>query len=114
MIARKKDIAQVKKLQSIFPVTALLGARQTGKTTLANQLTAQHYFDLENPVDVTALENPAISLGKLNGTIVIDEIQRKPDLFPVLKYLIDSNTEQKYIIPGSFHIVQLYSYAGVE
>ena len=50
-ITRKNDIDQVKKLQSIFPVTALLGARQTGKTTLAKQLIAQHYFDLENPVD---------------------------------------------------------------
>lgn len=101
MISRNKDIDQVKKLQSIFPVTALLGARQTGKTTLAKQLIAQHYFDLENPVDLTALENPAITLGKLKGTIVIDEIQRRPDLFPVLRYLIDSNPEQNYVILGS-------------
>jgi uncharacterized protein len=101
MIIRKKEIDQIKKLQSIFPVTALLGARQTGKTTLAKQLIAQHYFDLENPVDLTALENPAITLGNLTGTIVIDEIQRKPDLFPVLRYLIDSNPEQNYVILGS-------------
>jgi len=101
MITRKRDIDKVKKLQSIFPVTALLGARQTGKTTLARQLNAQHYFDLENPVDLTALENPALTLGKLNGTIVIDEVQRKPDLFPVLRYLIDSNPKQNYVILGS-------------
>ncbi len=101
MINRTRDIDQVKKLQSIFPVTVLLGARQTGKTTLAKQLQAQHYFDLENPVDLTALENPAITLGKLNGTIVIDEIQRRPDLFPTLRYLVDSNPNQKYVILGS-------------
>jgi len=51
VVIRERDINQVKKLQSVFPLTTLLGDRQTGKTTLAKQLNAQHYFDLENPVD---------------------------------------------------------------
>ena len=101
MIERKIEIAEVKKKLSIFPVTAILGARQTGKTTLARLLNAQHYFDLENPVDLAAFDNPQLTLSNLTGIIVIDEIQRRPELFPVLRYIIDNNPGQRYIILGS-------------
>jgi hypothetical protein len=101
MIDRKGEIAEVKKKMSIFPVTAILGARQTGKTTLAGSLQAQHYFDLENPVDLAAFDNPQLTLSNLTGIIVIDEIQRRPELFPVLRYIIDNNPGQRYIILGS-------------
>ena len=76
MVERKSEIEEIKKILAIFPVTAILGARQTGKTTLARLLQARHYFDLENPVDLAAFDNPQLTLTNLTGTIVIDEIQR--------------------------------------
>jgi len=101
MIARTHDIEKLRALIAAFPVTAILGARQCGKTTLAKQLGADHAFDLENPQDATRLENPKIALESLHGLILIDEIQRVPDLFPVLRYLVDNNPRQKYLILGS-------------
>ena len=101
MVERKKEIDHIRKLQSVFRVTAILGARQTGKTTLAKQLNSDHYFDLENPADLAALDNPILALGDLTGTIVIDEIQRRPELFPVLRYLTDNRPRQNFIILGS-------------
>lgn len=101
MIHRQTQIDRIRKLQSVFRITAILGPRQTGKTTLAGQLAADHYFDLENTADLTALENPILALGDLTGTIVIDEIQRSPELFPVLRYLTDNRPKQDYIILGS-------------
>jgi len=100
-IQRKKDSQDVKKLISLFPVTAILGPRQCGKTTLAKTLAYNHYFDLENPRDAAALEQPQLALEDLEGLIVIDEIQRTPDLFPLLRYLVDDKPSQKYLILGS-------------
>lgn len=101
MIARKREIEEIKQKLSVFPVTAILGARQTGKTTLARLFDAKHYFDLENPVDLSAFDNPQLTLRGLTGIIVIDEIQRRPELFPILRFLIDTNPEQRFIILGS-------------
>jgi len=101
IIDRKKDREQVLKLLNIFPVTAILGARQVGKTTLAKTFQPDHYFDLENPRDLVPLETPQLTLEKLKGLIVIDEVQRKPELFPLLRYLVDTNPDQKYLILGS-------------
>jgi len=101
MIDRKKDLAEVNKLIEQFPATAILGARQCGKTTLAKQIPSRHYFDLENPRDLARLENPQLALENLTGLVVIDEIQRKPDLFPLLRSLIDSDPKKKYLILGS-------------
>jgi predicted AAA+ superfamily ATPase len=100
-INRPDDIKLIRDLIRIFPVTAILGARQTGKTTLARKMKADHYFDLENPRDLVKLDHPQTSLEQLSGLIVIDEIQRKPDLFPLLRYLVDSRADQKYLILGS-------------
>lgn len=100
-VERKQDIKAVQNLIDSFPVTAILGPRQCGKTTLARSFKAQHSFDLENPRDEAILEHPQLALENLKGLIVIDEIQRKPDLFTLLRFLVDSNHDQKYLILGS-------------
>lgn len=101
MIKRKKDLTCIKESLKNFPVTAILGPRQCGKTFLAQQIPTDHYFDLENPRDLAAFDHAQLLLEKLKGTIVIDEIQRKPELFPLLRVLADHHPGQKYIILGS-------------
>jgi hypothetical protein len=101
IIDRKTDRVTLTKLLSAFPVTAILGPRQCGKTTLARTLAADSYFDLENPQDLARLEQPQLALEDLTGLIVIDEIQRLPDLFPLLRYLVDQGKGRKFIILGS-------------
>jgi predicted AAA+ superfamily ATPase len=101
LIDRKKDRAKLAKLISLFPVTAILGPRQCGKSTLARSLKADAYFDLENPQDAARLEHPQLALEELTGLIVIDEIQRLPDLFPLLRYLVDQGKNRKFVILGS-------------
>src|SRR6267378_3531625 len=74
------------------PVVALLGPRQCGKTTLARGLAESvttSYFDLENPADLARLAEPMLALERVKGLAVIDEVQRRPDLFPVLRVLAD-------------------------
>ncbi len=90
---------------SIHSVCGLLGPRQVGKTTLAKQyiqdIEGVSYFDLENPLSSARLENPMLTLSDLTtNLIVIDEIQRKPDLFPVLRVLVDEKP-CKFLILGS-------------
>jgi predicted AAA+ superfamily ATPase len=85
-------------------VTALLGPRQCGKTTLARELATRPdaYFDLEDPLDLARLEAPRQTLGALAGLVVIDEIQRRPDLFPLLRVLADrEGTPARFLILGS-------------
>jgi predicted AAA+ superfamily ATPase len=97
------------KIRSAFKVhsvVALLGPRQCGKTTLAamysEQLSDVHHFDLEDPRDLARLEAPMLALEELQGLIIIDEIQKRPELFPVLRVLVDKpNNKQKYLILGS-------------
>lgn len=87
------------------PVTALLGPRQSGKTTLARQLAqevASTFFDLESPQDIQRLQNPELMLGSLHGLVVIDEIQEMPELFPVLRVLSDRQDNGRcFLILGS-------------
>lgn len=99
-------LKQIQERFSVNPVVALLGPRQCGKTTLARQFidacdTSIHYFDLENPIHLSALEHPMLALEPLEGLIVIDEIQRRPELFPVLRVLIDQHRKRKFLILGS-------------
>ena len=101
MIERELENKLLLDLISSFPVTAILGARQCGKTTLAKELQYNHYYDLENPRDAAALEQPQLTLEDLEGLIVIDEVQRAPGLFPLLRYLVDNNPQQKFLILGS-------------
>ncbi|MBN2244076.1 MAG: ATP-binding protein [Acidobacteria bacterium] len=100
-IERAHSIREVHHHLELFPVTAIVGPRQSGKSTLALQMQPDHYFDLENPRDLFRLEQPQLALEKLKGLICIDEIQRKPDLFPLMRYLTDINPEQRYLILGS-------------
>lgn len=101
-----KRTAEIEILNSLVrnnPVVAILGPRQCGKTTLSRQFASQWkseatFFDLEHPRDVQRLEEPMLALESLSGLIVIDEIQRKPDLFPVLRVLADRNKKAKYLI----------------
>jgi uncharacterized protein len=64
-------------------------------------LGCDHTFDLENPRDLAALENPQLAMENLTGVILIDEVQRKPEMFPLLRYLIDQKRDQKFLILGS-------------
>jgi len=86
-------------------VVALLGPRQVGKSTLALELQKReradtHFFDLENPTDLAALEAPMLALEDLRGLVIIDEIQRRPELFPVLRVLADRK-KCRFLILGS-------------
>ena len=87
-----------------FRVTALLGPRQCGKTTLARTLNVprENYFDLEDPLDQARLENPRDVLGHLTGLVIIDEFQRQSDLFPILRVLVDRQEKSaRFLILGS-------------
>ena len=101
MVERNQDVQAVAKLIEVFPVTTILGPRQCGKTTLARSFKADHLFDLENPRDAARLDQPQLALENLAGLIVIDEIQRMPDIFPLLRFLVDRDDHQKYLILGS-------------
>lgn len=83
----------------------LVGPRQAGKTTLAQRFVARdaaNYFDLENPLHAQRLAQPAQVLGALQGLVVIDEVQRQPDLFPLLRVLMDrSDAAGQYLLLGS-------------
>jgi uncharacterized protein len=87
------------------PAAVLLGPRQRGKTTLARKLAAGHrseYFDLEKPGDIARLANPELMLLPLRGLVVIDEVQRRPDLFPVLRTLLDRQPVRvRFLLVGS-------------
>jgi predicted AAA+ superfamily ATPase len=87
------------------PVVALIGPRQCGKTTLARQLMGSGtagYFDLEDPATVQALESPMSALAPLTGLVVIDEAQRAPHLFPVLRVLADREGQPAtFLVLGS-------------
>jgi len=100
-IKRTIDRQRLIDLCAMFPVTAILGPRQCGKTTLVKTLPHDHFLDMENPRDAARLENPQTTLEDIAGLIIIDEIQRKPDLFPLIRYLVDNRPDQKYIILGS-------------
>jgi predicted AAA+ superfamily ATPase len=101
MIDRSEEKSRVLALIADNPVTALLGARQTGKSTLARDIEAAHYFDLENPRDLASLDQPQLALEGLQGLVVIDEIQRKPELFPLLRYLCDARPGRRFLVLGS-------------
>lgn len=101
MIKRKHDKLALLTLMAEFPVTAILGPRQSGKTTLAHEFKADHFFDLENPTDQAMLVEAKLALEPLSGLIVIDEIQRIPELFPLIRYLVDTRKDQRYLILGS-------------
>ena len=88
------------------PVVAILGPRQCGKTTLARMIAATRddceVFDLENPVDVSRLSAPMQALAPLHGLVIIDEIQRRPKLFELLRVLVDRpESNAQFLVLGS-------------
>jgi hypothetical protein len=92
MISRQKILVQIRQALRRSRVVALLGPRQSGKTTLARlivQAGSANYFDLEDPASLARLTEPVTALAALRGVVVIDEVQRRPDLFPVLRVLAD-------------------------
>ena len=109
----KRDnlIEQVDFLFQVNPVVALLGPRQCGKTTLAKLYIERfhpqfpqrlNYFDLEDPEDLARLSAPKLALQDLRGLVVIDEVQRQPELFPLLRTLVDrSGHSCRFLILGS-------------
>ena len=105
MIERQTDIRLVRAALRRSRVVALLGPRQCGKTTLARQFVAAdsiNYFDLEDPRSIARLSEPDTALRPLRGLVVIDEIQRRPELFPLLRVLADRKPLlARFLILGS-------------
>lgn len=107
MIPRTRHRKRVQELLREYPVVAILGARQVGKTTLAMQILERskgpgERFDLEDPADLSRLTDPRLALSELRGLVVIDEVQRKPNLFPVLRVLADRRPRRtRFLVLGS-------------
>jgi predicted AAA+ superfamily ATPase len=105
MIPRPRPLARIDESSRVHPVTALLGPRQCGKTTLARVLIERDggtLFDLENPVDRQRLAAPLNALERLDGLVVLDEIQRMPELFELLRVLADRPANPaRFLVLGS-------------
>ncbi|HET7292422.1 MAG TPA: ATP-binding protein [Vicinamibacteria bacterium] len=105
VIRRRQLLAQVRTALRRSPVVCIVGPRQCGKTTLARQLLparGRNYFDLEDPVALERLQEPITALSALTGLVVIDEVQRRPELFPALRVLVDRRpSPARFLILGS-------------
>lgn len=105
MINRQERLVTLRRALKRSRIVALVGPRQCGKTTLVRELIpagAANYFDLEDPASLARLAEPMTALGALRGVVVIDEVQRRPDLFPVLRVLADRKPLQaRFLILGS-------------
>lgn len=105
MLTRKDLQERVKEALERSRIVVLLGPRQCGKTTLAREFLSpesSNYFDLEDPVSLLRLEEPMTALRDLEGLIVIDEIQRREELFPILRVLADRRPlPARFLILGS-------------
>lgn len=107
VIERSRHLRGLELLLTRYPVVAMVGARQVGKTTLARALADQwtervHFFDLESPTDLARLDDAVLALETLRGLVVLDEIQRRPDIFPVLRVLVDRPRNlARFLVLGS-------------
>jgi len=105
VIYRLADIALVRTALRRSRVAAIIGPRQCGKTTLARQFVppgSPNYFDLEDPASLARLSEPDIALRPLRKLVVIDEVQRRPELFPLLRVLADRRPlPARFLILGS-------------
>ena len=108
VIRRDGHVGAIRRRLRSFSVVGILGPRQIGKTTLARQVIQAHAgpahrLDLEDPADLhRLLEDPRLVLDELRGLVVIDEVQRRPDLFPVLRVLADRRPRPaRFLVLGS-------------
>jgi len=105
MLPRPRVIERIDETFRVHSVAALLGPRQCGKTTIARMIARQRpsvYFDLENPVDARRLEAPMRALEKLKDLVIIDEVQRLPKLFELLRVLVDRpDNHARFLLLGS-------------
>ncbi|MEO8325453.1 MAG: ATP-binding protein [Nitrospirota bacterium] len=105
MIQRLTILSTLKAAIQRSRVVVLSGPRQCGKTTLARELLSEdsvNYFDLEDPASLARLDEPMTALRPLKGLVVVDEVQRRPDLFPVLRVLADrKGTPSRFLMLGS-------------
>ncbi len=104
MVPRARHLERVEGLLRRHPVVAIIGARQVGKTTLAQEIGRRSsadvvHFDLENPAHRARLEDPMLALQNLEGLVILDEIQQRPELFPVLRVLADRPESAKFLNP---------------
>jgi predicted AAA+ superfamily ATPase len=107
MVERARHVRRLQQLLRQYPVVAVLGARQVGKTTLARALAARGerpatFFDLERRADRARLADPDLALAPLRGLVVLDEIHRAPEIFPVLRVLADRpRVGTRFLVLGS-------------
>ncbi len=105
MIERAEDEQRLKAALERSPIVLLVGPRQAGKSTLAKTVVGaapSNRFDLEDPRDAFRLGEATMTLPSLSGTVVIDEAQRRPDLFPILRVLADEMpTPGRFLVLGS-------------
>ena len=105
MIARPEPLGRIRRALRRQRVVALIGPRQSGKTTLARQIVSAdtpNYFDLEDARSLARLDEPMTALGRLRGVVVIDEVQRRPELFPLLRVLVDRRpSPARFLVLGS-------------
>jgi len=105
MVKRRKLLKRLHLTLKRSRVVALVGPRQCGKTTIARDLVdseSPNYFDLEDPPILSRLDEPMSALRGLEGLVVIDEVQRRPDLFPILRVLADRRPlPARFLVLGS-------------
>jgi predicted AAA+ superfamily ATPase len=96
---------KINRLLAMFPVVAIVGARQCGKSTLVKKLRPEwHYYDLERPDDYRLISSDPLGFfGRRPAATIIDEAQQYPELFPVLRGIIDQDrkTTGRYLLTGS-------------
>jgi hypothetical protein len=106
-ISRPHHVTRITALLRQFPVVAVLGARQVGKTTLAREVVAGRksrtpFYDLENAEDLSRLADPLLTLRQERGLVVIDEVQHLPNLFKTLRVLVDEpGVKRRFLVLGS-------------
>jgi len=105
MITRRHYLATIRERLKNFPVVSVLGPRQVGKTTLALEIASEqpsHFFDLEDVDALARLAEPKVALERLEGLVVLDEVQRKPELFALLRVLADRKpVKARFLVTGS-------------